>query len=82
MCSIVDSDTAMTNIVASRSSSVRNKLNLHHAERSAAAAHSIRQTLCHLTPLTYLLRTFVSLLNLTLSACCYSLPAQSLHIHQ
>ena len=73
-----DSDTAMTNIVASRSSSVRKQLNLHHAERSAAAAHSIRQTLCHLPPLTYLLRTSVSLPNLTLSACYVSLPSQSL----
>ena len=71
---MVDSDNPMANLVVSRDSSVRNKLNLHHAARSAVWLPS------HLTDLsaTCRLRTFLSLPNLTLSVCCYSLPSQSL----
>ena len=50
----------MMNIVAARFLSVRNMFNLHHAERSAAAALPIRQTFLPLA-VFYLLRTFVSL---------------------
>ena len=74
LCLRVDSDNPMTNLVVSRDSSVRNNLNLHHAARSAAAALPFDKPFCHLPPL----RTFLSLPNLTLSVCCYSLPSQSL----
>ena len=52
LCLRVDSDNPMTNLVVSRDSSVRNKLNLHHAARSAAAAALPfdKPFCCHLPP--------------------------------
>jgi hypothetical protein len=52
LCLMVDSDNPMTNPIVSRDSSVRNKLNLHHAARSAAAAALPfdKPFCCHLPP--------------------------------
>jgi hypothetical protein len=55
-CSLADTDTVMTLIVASRFLTVRDKLNLHHAERSAAAAFPFDKpcalAFCHSSPLS------------------------------
>jgi len=69
-CLFADINNIFNNHAASRPSSVRDKLNLHHAEAIGGGCPPIRQTLLlSATRRLYLLRTFVSLLNLTLSIC-------------